>query len=74
MAREFAPAICVNAVAPGVIAWPEGFTEKAKARQLAMVPAGRSGKISDVTEAIIFLLKSDYITGEVINVDGGRSI
>lgn len=74
MAKEYAPAVCVNAIAPGVIAWPEGFTEKDKARQLSMVPAARSGKISDITSTLMFLLQNDYITGQVINVDGGRCI
>lgn len=74
MAKELAPAICVNGVAPGVIAWPEGFGQEDKKRQLKFIPAGRIGYTSEITSAIIFLLENDYITGQVLNVDGGRCI
>jgi pteridine reductase len=74
MAKELAPAICVNGVAPGVIAWPAGITEEDKKRQLEFIPAGRIGYKSEINSAIMFLLRNDYITGQVINVDGGRSI
>lgn len=74
MAKELAPAICVNGVAPGVIAWPEGFSQEDKKRQLKFIPAGRIGYTSEITSAIIFLLENDYITGQVLNVDGGRCI
>jgi len=74
MAKELAPAVCVNAIAPGVITWPAGFSEEDKRRQLAHIPAGRTGYTSEITSAIIFLLKNDYITGQVLNVDGGRCI
>jgi pteridine reductase len=74
MAKELAPAICVNGVAPGVIAWPAGFGEEDKRRQLKFIPAGRIGYASEITSAIIFLIRNDYITGQVLNVDGGRCI
>ena len=74
LAKELAPDICVNAVAPGVITWPEGFPEKAKPRQIKFVPAGRIGTVDEITSAILFLLKNDYITGQVLNIDGGRCI
>jgi len=74
MAKELAPAVCVNGVAPGVITWPAGFSEEGKRRQLAFIPAGRIGYTSEITSAIIFLLRNDYITGQVLNVDGGRCI
>ncbi len=74
MAKELAPAVCVNAIAPGVITWPAGFSEEGKRRQLAHIPAGRIGYTSEITSAIIFLLRNDYITGQVLNVDGGRCI
>ena len=74
MAKELAPAICVNAIAPGVITWPRQFNEDKKSHQLAHIPAGRTGYTSEITSAIIFLLKNDYITGQVLNVDGGRCI
>jgi len=74
LAKELAPAICVNAIAPGVITWPDGFGKENKKRQLAHIPAGRTGYTSEITSAIIFLLKNDYITGQVLNIDGGRCI
>jgi glucose 1-dehydrogenase len=74
MAKELAPAICVNAIAPGVITWPKGFSEEGKKRQLAFIPAGRTGYTSEITSAIIFLLENDYITGQILNIDGGRCI
>ncbi len=74
MAKELAPAVCVNGIAPGVITWPAGFSEEGKKRQLRFVPAGRTGYTSEITSAIIFLLENDYITGQVLNVDGGRCI
>lgn len=74
MAKELAPAIYVNGVAPGVIAWPDGFSEEDKKRQLAFIPAGRIGYTSEITSAIIFLVRNDYITGQVLNIDGGRCI
>jgi len=74
MAKELAPAICVNAIAPGVITWPEGFGKEDKERQLAHIPVGRTGYTSEITSAIIFLLENDYITGQILNIDGGRCI
>jgi len=74
MAKELAPAVCVNGVAPGVITWPVGFDRENKKRQLSHIPAGRIGYTSEITSAIIFLLRNDYITGQVLNIDGGRCI
>lgn len=74
LAKELAPMICVNAVAPGIVAWPDGFDQAQKARQLAHVPMGRIGEIDELTSAVIFLLENDYITGQVLNIDGGRCI
>jgi NAD(P)-dependent dehydrogenase (short-subunit alcohol dehydrogenase family) len=74
LAKELAPAICVNAVAPGVVTWPDGFDESQKQQQLLMVPMRRVAQAEEITRAVIFLLKNDYITGQVLNVDGGRCI
>jgi len=74
LAKELAPAICVNSVAVGVVSWPSDFDQSEKKRQLSFIPAGRTGKMSEVAEAIIFLLKNDYITGQTLNIDGGRCI
>jgi NAD(P)-dependent dehydrogenase (short-subunit alcohol dehydrogenase family) len=74
MAKELAPAICVNAIAPGIIRSAEDFDQQQLERQLSFIPAGRVGQASDIVNALIFLLESDYITGQVLNVDGGRCI
>ncbi|AQT69754.1 3-oxoacyl-[acyl-carrier-protein] reductase FabG [Anaerohalosphaera lusitana] len=74
MAKELAPAISVNAIAPGMVNFPRSFSEEERERQLKMIPAGRIGKPSEVAGAVKFLLENDYVTGQVINVDGGRCI
>ena len=74
LAKELAPSVCVNAVAPGVVTWPKNFNEEQKQRQIKLIPVGRIAEPKDITEAVIFLLKNDYITGQVLNVDGGRCI
>lgn len=76
LAQEFAVrGVTVNAVAPGYVAtaMTDGLDEKTKAKLLAMIPMGRFGKVEDVASVVIFLLSSmaDYITGQVINCDGG---
>jgi NAD(P)-dependent dehydrogenase (short-subunit alcohol dehydrogenase family) len=74
LAKELAPAVTVNAVAPGIVTWPGKMDASDEQRQLKMIPAGRFGVPKDVTRTIEFLLDNDYITGQVICVDGGRSI
>jgi len=74
MAKELAPQICVNSVAPGVIDSGGEFDQNHSRQQLSFIPAGRFGRPEDVAEAVIFLLENDYITGQVLNVDGGRCI
>lgn len=78
LARELAPEVRVNGVAPGAILWPEQgefLDEQCKQNIIDRTPLGRSGKPEDIAEIILFLLKkSPYITGQIIAVDGGRSI
>lgn len=74
LAKELAPAICVNSIAVGLVTWPADFDESQKQRQLSFIPAKRIGTPKDVADAIIFLLENDYITGQVLNIDGGRCI
>jgi 3-oxoacyl-[acyl-carrier protein] reductase len=74
LAKELAPSVCVNSIAPGLFTWPENFSEEQKKRQLSFIPLGRKTEAEDITAALIFLLKNDYITGQVLNVDGGRCI
>ena len=74
LAKELAPDFTVNAVAPGIINWQKSVTAKQKKKILAHIPAGRTGKPEKVAETIKFLIENDYITGQIINVDGGKSL
>ncbi len=78
LARDLAPRVRVNAVAPGVVAWPdEGYESDAAAQAayLARVPLARAGTPEDAAEAVRWLaLEARYVTGQVIRVDGGRSL
>jgi NAD(P)-dependent dehydrogenase (short-subunit alcohol dehydrogenase family) len=74
LAKELAPAICVNAVAPGIVNWPDDFDEAKKQRQLSLIPLKRIAEPQEIAHAVISLLENDYITGQVLSVDGGRSI
>lgn len=76
LAAELAPVVRVNAVAPGPILWPEGNDFDSAARQAIVADTllGREGSPADIARAVHFLLvDSPYITGQVINVDGGRT-
>ncbi|MCH9000976.1 MAG: SDR family oxidoreductase, partial [Planctomycetes bacterium] len=66
LAKELAPSICVNSIAPGLVTWPEGFDDAKKQRQLSFVPAKRVAMLSEITSAIILMLENDYITGQVL--------
>ena len=74
LAKELAPAVTVNAIAPGIVTWPGKMDPGEEQKQLKMIPAGRFGQPKDITRTIEFLLNIDYITGQVLCVDGGRSI
>ena len=76
LARDLAPEIRVNGVAPGAILWPDdGMTDKLKQSIVRRIPLGRAGEPDDVAAAVEFLVAdAPYITGQIIAVDGGRSI
>ena len=77
LARELAPEIRVNAVAPGPILWPddETFDELSRQRIISHTPLKREGTPEDIAKAVHFLLaEATYVTGETINVDGGRHV
>ena len=76
LAKDLAPGIRVNGVAPGAIMWPEaGLSEQAKASILKQIPAGRAGDASDIAGCVLYLVRdATYVTGQIIAVDGGRSI
>lgn len=74
LARALAPAVRVNAVAPGAVLLPDEWDEAAAARLRATTPLGRLGDASDVVDAVLFLVRADYVTGDTIVVDGGRHV
>jgi len=74
LAKELTPDFTVNAVSPGVINWQRGTSADLKKRMLARIPAGRTGSPQEVAYAVKFLVENDYVTGQVINIDGGRTI
>lgn len=71
---ELAPRIRVNAIAPGLILPPPGQDVEYLERRKHMNPLQRIGTLEDITEAALFLLRSDFVTGQVIYVDGGRHL
>ncbi len=74
LARDLAPSVCVNAVAPGPVMKPEGMSEEEHSKTAAKTALGRWGTPEDVAHAVRFLIESDYMNGTVLVVDGGRSI
>ncbi len=75
LARFLAPDVTVNAIAPGVVEWPKGYNEDAKEKYLKRVPLARAGTPQDVANLVHFLAtEGSYITGQIIRLDGGRSI
>jgi pteridine reductase len=77
LARELAPEVRVNAVAPGPILWPddESFDELSRQRIISHTPVRREGAPEDIARAVHFLLaEATYVTGETVHVDGGRHI
>lgn len=73
-ALRYAPDITVNGVAPGLILPPPGEDQSYIDRLARTVPLKRHGSPEDIAEAVVYLLKSNFLTGEVINVDGGRHL
>ena len=71
-AMEFAPAIRVNGVGPGLILPPEGEDDSYVQRLAHLAPLGRVISVEAVVEAVMYLLKAEHVTGQVLFVDGGR--
>jgi pteridine reductase len=74
MSVEFAPGISVNAVAPGLILPPPGKDAQYLESLAPSLPLRRHGEPDDISEAVLYLLKSNFVTGQVIYVDGGRHV
>lgn len=76
LALELAPEIRVNGVSPGAILWPSSEPDDAeKQRTLARIPMRRTGEPDDIASAVEYLaLGAPYVTGQVLRIDGGRSL
>jgi len=75
LARELAPEVRVNGIAPGPILWPESGTgEEQQAQILAETCLGRAGDPDDIVDCARYLISAGFVTGQIIAVDGGRSI
>ncbi len=73
MARALAPEVLVYGVAPGIAIFPDVYDQALRARLTERVPLGRAGRPEDVACVVRSLLEAgDYVTGEVVRVDGGR--
>jgi len=75
LAKELAPSVRVNGVSPGVILWPENQKSDIDEAVLKNIPLERQGSPKDIAETVLFLAdKARYITGQIIAVDGGKSL
>jgi NAD(P)-dependent dehydrogenase (short-subunit alcohol dehydrogenase family) len=73
LARALAPEITVNAIAPGTISFPGDAPELAE-DFISRAPLQRTGTAKDIEDAVVFLAQSAFVTGQVIVVDGGRTL
>lgn len=74
LARELAPEVRVNGVAPGAILWPEDyFSDQDRLAILERIPLNRPGTPDDIAEAVLYLARADYVSGQILAVDGGRT-
>ncbi len=73
-AKELAPHVLVNAIAPGPMLRPPDLTDKENEEVLAGTLLKRWGGAEEIARAVVYLLESDFVTGQVLTVDGGRSI
>lgn len=76
LAKDLGSSVRVNGVSPGAILWPEHETDNTGKQQeiLQRIPLGKMGEAKDIAEAVLFLATQNYITGQIINIDGGRSL
>jgi len=74
LARVLAPEVRVAGIAPGTVLLPDNWDEASEEHLRATTPLERTGSPADVTSTVLFILDSDYLTGETIIVDGGRHV
>ena len=73
LATELGPEIRVNAISPGAILWPETLADENKQQIISKALLQRMGRPEEIASAALYLIEeADYVTGQVINVDGGR--
>jgi 3-oxoacyl-[acyl-carrier protein] reductase/pteridine reductase len=73
LAKSLAPAITVNAIAPGTISF-EGDAPELAENFIKLAPLRRTGTAKDIDDAVVFLAQANFVTGQVLVVDGGRSV
>ena len=75
LAKDLAPTVRVNGISPGAIMWPKSINKKRKKEIISKIALQRIGEPDDIAKAILFLITNgDYITGQNINIDGGRRL
>ena len=74
LAQHLAPDVQINAIAPGAVLPPPGSDQNDLKQIVENIPLGRTGTAKDVTSALLYLLRSDFITGEVLHVTGGQQL
>jgi NAD(P)-dependent dehydrogenase (short-subunit alcohol dehydrogenase family) len=74
LAHALAPNIRVNAIAPGTVLLPTDWDADDAAHLVRTTPLRRLGEPADVSRAMLYLIEADYVTGDVLVVDGGRSV
>ncbi len=74
LAKRLAPRLRVNAIAPGAVLLPDEWSAAEAERLIGTTPLGRLGSPDDVTQAVLYLIDADYVTGQTIIVDGGRHV
>jgi pteridine reductase len=72
LALELAPDVRVNCISPGAILWAASEDAEVQLGTVAAIPMGRCGEPLDIAEAVLYLASANYVSGHVINVDGGR--
>jgi NAD(P)-dependent dehydrogenase (short-subunit alcohol dehydrogenase family) len=74
LALELAPSILVNAIAPGPILAPQGMGDEEQREVVKATPLGRWGGPEEIARAVLFLIETEFVTGETVRVDGGRHL
>lgn len=74
LAKALAPHVQVNAIAPGTVLLPDGTSPEERGRVVRRVPLDRLGSPEDIARAVVYLVESDFITGEVLRIDGGQHL